>query len=198
MRIKITIVFFGILNYGFGQNCFSDIWNSVAKFESQGLAFPETNQKAIDQLVGCKIPDFKVKSLDGKSFELGNLKGKILVINFWFTNCPPCISEMPGLNKLADEYNNQDVIFIAFGRDDEVVLKKFLNNRRFNFIQIPNSSTIAETFAVIAGWPMSFVVDSQGVVVKVKSGGFQDQRAESEIYDALKPSIEQCLNREKK
>jgi len=57
--------------------------------------------------------EFSVKDMDGKSFELSELKGKVVVINFWFVNCKPCVDEMPGLNKIVEKFkNNQNVIFL--------------------------------------------------------------------------------------
>ena len=59
-----------------------------------------------------KLPSFNLKTLLGEYFTSEKLKGKPTMINFWFTTCPPCIAEMPVLNKIAEKYKNE-INFIA-------------------------------------------------------------------------------------
>src|ERR687893_223477 len=67
-------------------------------------------------------PAFSLTSMDGKKFELASLRGKVVVINFWFTGCPPCIEEMPKLNELVEKFKDKDVVFIAPTWDNEATL----------------------------------------------------------------------------
>jgi peroxiredoxin len=55
-------------------------------------------------LLGVTAPNFEATTLDNKRIELSKLKGQVVVINFWFTRCQPCIEEMPGFNKLVESY----------------------------------------------------------------------------------------------
>src|SRR5215213_2223246 len=85
-------------------------------------------------------PAFNVTSLDGKKFELASLRGKVVVLNFWFTGCPPCLSEIPKLNRLVDEFKEKDVVFIAPTWDNVVALQTFLKDHPFKYEVIPNAA----------------------------------------------------------
>lgn len=64
-------------------------------------------QKRDSCLLGVAAPNFQASTLDNKKIELSKLKGQVVVLNFWFTRCQPCIEEMPGFNKLVDFYANK-------------------------------------------------------------------------------------------
>ena len=66
----------------------------------------EKSDQILKGLIGCKAPDFDVTTITGERIKLAELKEKIVVVNFWFKACAPCIAEMPALNKLADEFKN--------------------------------------------------------------------------------------------
>ncbi len=77
-------------------------------------------------------PDFKVTSIDGKVFNLPDLRGKVIVLNLWFVNCPFCIEEIKLLNNLVDEYqNNKNIIFIGLATNDKAKLENFLKRKSF-------------------------------------------------------------------
>ena len=83
-------------------------------------------------------PAFSVTSLDGEALESRSLRGKVVVLNFWFIGCAPCRVEIPGLNKLVDEFDQRDVEFIAFARDNEAPLRSFLEASPFKYKIIPS------------------------------------------------------------
>lgn len=83
-----------------------------------------------------QMPYFNVKALDGTALSLDDFKGKHLVINWWATTCGPCITEMPGLNKLVEKYESRtDVKFMAIAWDDKEKLENFLSKRDFKYQQ---------------------------------------------------------------
>jgi len=92
--------------------------------------------------VGATAPNFTATSIDGKVIELSKLKGKVVVLNFWFTRCQPCIAEMPDLNNLVDYYSSKDVAFISFAPEDTPSLKEFFIKNPFKFTAIPQSEHI--------------------------------------------------------
>ena len=146
-------------------------------------------------IVGCKAPDFTVKTIRGESISLAELSDKVVVINFWFTSCAPCITEMPALNKLVEEFKGSEVVFIALARDDTNELTEFLKKKSFNFNIVASSNTIAKSYCVdIFGWPTSMVVDKGGIVRKITSGGYRDERAETYVYNELYPVIKKYLD----
>lgn len=97
-----------------------------AAFEDRFLQFKEV-------IKNCKAPDFKAATINGDTIELKKLRGKVVVINFWFIGCAPCIAEIPALNKLAEEYESEDVVFIAFSENTKkAILDEFLPKYTFN------------------------------------------------------------------
>ena len=70
--------------------------------------------KVENSLIGMNAPVFSVKDIQGNKKSLNSLKGKIIILNFWFIECKPCVREMPELNNLVKKYKNDNVEFIGF------------------------------------------------------------------------------------
>lgn len=88
-------------------------------------------------------PTFKVSSLDGKIFSSPDLKGKIVVLNLWFVNCPFCVEEIKLLNKVVDDYqNNKDVVFIGLATNNKNELEKFLKKNPFKYNIVANAGDL--------------------------------------------------------
>ncbi len=84
-------------------------------------------------------PDFNVSSIDSVTFDSAKLKGKVVVLNLWFINCPNCIAEIKLLNKVVDEYQNKDVIFIGMATNKKADLEKFLKKNPFKYNIVPQA-----------------------------------------------------------
>lgn len=194
----VGILAFFSLQQALGQGCFGNCLDHLSQ-PLQGQADLQARLDKSDQilkgLVGCKAPDFDVTTLTGEPIKLMDLKGKIVVINFWFESCAPCIAELPALNKLAAEYADKDVVFIAFGRDSESEIKNFLSSRKFNYKMVSGKFDISMEYCVISGWPMNMVLDKKGIVRYIKAGGTTDKSAENLEYDNMKPVIEKYLSK---
>jgi peroxiredoxin len=192
--LLIFISFFS-LPPSHAQGCFSDGFARLAQLENSGVTFPKRNKMIQESFLGCKIPDFQTTTITGEPISLSLLEEKVIVINFWFTSCAPCIAEMPSLNKLVEEFKESDVTFISFARDSRIELESFLAKRKFDFKIVASANDIAESYCVgINGWPVSMVVDKSGIVRKIVSGGHVDKQAETYIYEELQPVIKKYLD----
>jgi peroxiredoxin len=113
-------------------------------------------------------PAFSVTSLEGQKLELAALSGKVVVMNFWFTGCLPCIEEMPKLNALVDKYKNKGVVFIAPTWDNASTLRAFLKDHRFKYQVVPNAGgLILGPFSDGSGsvvFPTHLVIDQEGKI----------------------------------
>ena len=139
---------------------------------------------------GKKIPDLEFTTINGKRYRNADLRGKVLVINFWFKGCGPCVAEMPSLNKLVKEFRTRNVNFIGFATDEEKALKPlYLNTGKFLFDISANSGGIAEKF-VFAGFPTTYIVDQNGVIVKAWTGNMVSM---GQPYDIVAPIIRSLL-----
>jgi peroxiredoxin len=113
-------------------------------------------------------PAFNVTSLNGKKFDLAALRGKVIVLNFWFTGCQPCVEEIPGLNDLVDKFKNKDVVFIAPTWDDVSPLQAFLKEHPFKYHIIPNAGYLIlgpyNDGTENVAFPTHVVIDREGKI----------------------------------
>lgn len=132
-------------------------------------------------------PAFSVSSIDGKSFDSKNLKGKIIVLNLWFINCPNCVEEIQLLNKVVDEYKDRDVVFIGMATNDKAKLQAFLKKNPFKYNIVPSAMQTILSFGepdkngeINIPFPMHIVVDREGKITVRRSGikGLDQVKAE--------------------
>ena len=137
----------------------------------------------IHPLINQLSPDIKGKTLSGKTFDLINYRGKILVINVWGLKCIPCYREIIELNALSEEYKDKNVMVISLMADSRKdVLEKiktsgefykfyrvYAGNENINFEIIPDAQDIISKFD-IEGVPMNFVINQKGTVKGFSSG----------------------------
>ncbi len=122
---------------------------------------------------GAAAPAFTVRGLEGQHLELALMRGKVVVLNFWFIACPPCRVEMPQLNRLVDGFAGKDVVFIAFSSDSSQELRQFLSEAKFKYAIVPNSTKVALKYG-IRGAPTHVVIDKEGKVHWIGYGALED------------------------
>lgn len=130
-----------------------------AKLEQDNL----NNEKEVAAMIDKPAPDFDLTDLQGKHWTLNKLRGKVVVLNFWFTSCPPCIKEMPELNKLVQANDPKQVLFLGVTFNNAKEVNDFLKEHAFAYTLLPNSEKV-DTQYHINGWPTSFVIDRNGVL----------------------------------
>ena len=123
-------------------------------------------------LKGKPLPDFVFKDILGNTYTPEDIKGKVVVINLWFISCAPCIEEMPELNKLVKEYENNDaVLFLALALDEKGPrLNTFLETHVFNYNIVPDSQDYIIKKLQINSFPTHIVLDKNSNVVFTLSG----------------------------
>ncbi|HVG41550.1 MAG TPA: TlpA disulfide reductase family protein [Chitinophagaceae bacterium] len=114
---------------------------------------------------GASFSNFKERDIEGNKYNLKELRGKVVVLNYWFINCPPCQMEIPELNTLVEEFKeNKDVVFIAIALDQKYALQDFLRTMPFNYNIIENGRYLAEDNRV-KSFPTHVVLDKEGKIV---------------------------------
>lgn len=121
-----------------------------------------------NKLIGQPLPDFIFKDLEGKNISLSELKGKPIIINLWFVECPPCIAEMPTLNSIKDRYSNTDIQFLSMTYETKIKVQKFLQERKINFRIIPDIGKYSDILA--SNFPQTIFVNRQGIITDVQNG----------------------------
>ena len=137
--------------------------------------------------IGKTANKFNMWSLDGKKLSSKAMKNEVVVLNFWFTTCPPCKAEIPKLNTLREKYKDQKVNFIAVALDPDYRLDDFLSKKPFNFDIVPEGRWMADKFN-ISSYPTNIVIDKKGVIKLFEIGYKYDivERISYQIDKALK------------
>ncbi len=115
---------------------------------------------------------FRAKTLSGAVITPEDLQGKVIVINLWATWCGPCIKEIPQLNALRQKYSeNNQVLFLAISDDKPEVIKRFLQRRPFEYIQISDPSLTNQLQSGFANSiPKHIVVNPKGQITFYQEG----------------------------
>ncbi len=179
------------------DSCFDDCWERNDRLNRQAGSNPVRKLRyqhaLLQSLVGCDAPLRPVRTIDGDELELKDLQGRVVVLNFWFTTCPPCLSELPSLNRLVDTFAGEEVVFLAFGLDDEAAIRAFLEQHPFRYQQVAAAAPFNELFCVFAGFPMNMIIDREGKVRYISTGANVEAGSEMEQYEKLAPIIRQHL-----
>ena len=134
------------------------LWTSRVPAEAQ------TANLNPDPAVGRPAPDFTLTGLDGQTFQLSELRGKPVVINFWATWCGPCRSEMPSLQTAAMRFDGE-VVVVGVDQGEEVApVQAFVDELGVTFpIALDTEMTVGARYNV-KGMPTTFFVDADGVI----------------------------------
>ena len=128
-----------------------------------------------------KQPDFAARGMDGQIVDTAELRGKVIVINLWFINCPNCLEEMAELNKLVDQYkDNKNVVFLGLAASKKAALEPFLKTHPFKYQVVPDATMIIlskfgtpdKNGDINVPFPMHYLLDGDGKVV-VKTQGIK-------------------------
>jgi peroxiredoxin len=118
---------------------------------------------------GMAAPNFSVRTLEGKPVSLADLKGKIVVLTFWFIGCPACLNMEPKLNSFKAKFaGNENVVFIAMTPDPAANVKKYLAKERFDYIHVTDAEATLDSF-VFGVYPKNIVIDKNGKIVYWRS-----------------------------
>jgi peroxiredoxin len=118
---------------------------------------------------GAQMPQFSVTTLDGKTINAADLKGKVIVLSFWFIGCPACMEMEPKLNAFKAKFaDRDDVVFLAMTPDPAASVKKYLAKAKFDYIQGVDAKAAMEPF-VYGVYPKNIVIDRTGKIVYWRS-----------------------------
>ena len=109
--------------------------------------------------------NFTLADITGKSWRLSDLKGKVVLVNFWATWCPPCRKEMPDLEALQAQFKNQGLIVLAVSDEKAPVVKAFIAKNSYTFPILLDLDRAVNKAYDVEGIPKSFIYDRRGKLV---------------------------------
>jgi thiol-disulfide isomerase/thioredoxin len=126
---------------------------------------------------------------DGKSVNTEEWRGKILVVNFWASWCPPCVEEMPTLDKLQQEFSSQNVLFVGIGIDSPTNIREFLKKTPVSYpilIGGLEGSNLSKQMGNSQGaLPYTIIINTQGKATSSKLGKISEEELRKSIKSAL-------------
>ncbi|MEE2709417.1 MAG: TlpA disulfide reductase family protein [Gemmatimonadota bacterium] len=135
---------------------------------------------------GSKAPAFDLPAMAGGNVKLSDLKGKVVVVNFWATWCPPCLQEMPGLNEVYNAYKDKGVEVLGLTLDEEGLpaTKPTLTKLGIDYPILEADKATYQAYGHILTIPFTYVIDRNGVIQK-KFINRQDKEAFEAALDEV-------------
>jgi peroxiredoxin len=161
-------------------------WTIAPKFDSNGkqyiqlIKLSEAEQNAMVAMQssqkstafnGINIPYFNLIDRDGTVIKTDNTLGKVVVFNFWFASCPPCIKEIPELNEVFEKYkDNEDIVFAAITFEKEEKIVKFQKKHHLKYPIVGKEGSFSQ--AITRGaYPTNVIIKRDGTIQEYISGG---------------------------
>lgn len=143
---------------------------------------PESGDVA--RLMAASLPD-----IDGKSQALAQWRGKILVVNFWATWCPPCLEEIPAFVRMQERFGNQGLQFVGIAIDSPTKVREFAAKYHMNYPVLIGELDAIELARIAGnergGLPFTVIVDRKGRLIRTELGGLNEQKLTAIIQPAM-------------
>lgn len=144
--------------------------NNMGNEPEQGPYPP--NYVPAAQRTSAQAPDFSLPTTDGKILKLSNLKGKVVIIDFWATWCPPCRKGIPDLIELKKKYGGKGLEIVGVSVDAETKnqVVPFIKDHGINYPVVYGNQNVSELYGGIEAIPTTFIIDKQGKIVASYQG----------------------------
>jgi peroxiredoxin len=155
------------------------------------LVIAQQEDKSTYTKTGQAVPAFIVTTLEGKTIDIQQLKGKVVLLNFFATWCGPCMQEMPRVEKeIWQKFKDKDFVVLALGREhSKEELEKFNKEKSFTFPIAPDPKRGVFSLFAKESIPRNYIIDKNGTIV------FQGIGYSADEFEKMKTQIETLLKK---
>lgn len=149
------------------------------------------HRKAPSLAVGSQAPDFTLTDVNGTSHSLSSLRGKVVIVDFWATWCPPCQASIPTFNKLYQRFKDDGLVVMGVSIDDGPgsikTIREFARSHDVLYTLLWDNRNVADTYNV-ESIPNAFIIDKNGIIRDHHLGFSEDEFDEisGEVQGLLK------------
>jgi peroxiredoxin len=137
--------------------------------------------------VGDPAPQFARNDLQGRPFDMKTQRGKIVLIDFWASWCPPCIVEIPHLGQLQKQYGGRGLQVVGISMDDSAnATKETMQKIPFNYPVVLGDAKFGNLYGGVLGLPLQYLVGADGKILTIWSGEVPPTALDKVITAALK------------
>ncbi len=147
-------------------------------------------------LIGCsvaqdavmkKAPDFSLQDINGKTVRLSDYSGKVIILNFFATWCPPCREEIPDFIELVNTIDKGRfaIIGISVEKGDEGTVRKFAAVKKINYPVLVDDGFVSKAYGSVSSIPTTFIIDRNGNIAEKIIGS----RTKTEFEGKIKPLL---------
>jgi peroxiredoxin len=149
------------------------------------LVLQGVSARAQEQLE--RAPTFSLKTHDGKTVDLGKMKGKVVVLNFWATWCGPCRQEIPGFAEVYKRLHRKGVEIIGISLDEGGwdVVQPYVTKANIPYPVVIGDQTLTDAYGGINAIPTTFIINKQGKIVEKHVGYLSKDELEKQITAVL-------------
>jgi cytochrome c biogenesis protein CcmG/thiol:disulfide interchange protein DsbE len=131
-------------------------------------------------------PDFTLNDLDGKPFRFSSTRGKVVILDFWATWCPPCRMEIPHFVDLYRDYRGKglEIVGVSLDRGGASAVKPFARTNGINYPVLIGNQKVTSDYGGVRSIPTTFVIDRKARIVE-KYVGYRDKAVFEEVIKKL-------------
>jgi thiol-disulfide isomerase/thioredoxin len=129
-------------------------------------------------------PAFTDKDLEDETISLADYRGRVVILNFWGTWCPPCKAEVPALERLKAEYRGELEIIGAAVFSSEDKVRQFYSDFQMNYPVIMGSYELMDEYGQVSAIPTTFIIDREGRIADT-AVGFRNQAQDEDMVKPL-------------
>ena len=135
-------------------------------------------------------PNFTLKDSTGNPLKLADLKGKVVLLNFWATWCGPCRTEIPMLIELEQKFRDRGFAVVGVAMDDDgwSAVKPYMERSKINYRMVLGDAMLTEHYGGVDSIPQTFVIDREGRISAVHMGVIRKKEYIDEIEQLLAPA----------